>query len=71
MLCFRKLNYFKEKDLKYNIIDEYAFVDNEEEEEDYSDILDQELINQFNKEKEEKEKKFKKLNKKWKPTRNY
>ena len=60
IVTFRKLNCFKEKDLKYNIIEDYAFVDNDDEEEDYSDILDQELIMEFNKEKEEKEKKFKK-----------
>ena len=55
---------FQEKDLKYNIIEDYAFVDNDDEEEDYSDILDQELIMEFNKEKEEEKKeKFKKIKK--------
>jgi len=58
-----QIKLFQEKDLKYNIIEEYSFVDNEDEEEDYSDILDQELIMEFNKEKEEKVKKIQEIRK--------
>ena len=60
-----QIKLFQEKDLKYNIIEDYSFIDvEEEEEEDYSDILDQELIHEFNKEKEEKEKKIQEIKQK-------
>ena len=54
-----QIKLFQVKDLKYNIIDEYAFIENEDDENpDDLEIFDEEIINEHIKEKEEKQQKI-------------
>lgn len=50
-----QIKLFVQKDLKYNIIDDYSIIDDEENEDDM-DIFDEELLQEINSEKELKEK---------------
>ena len=52
-----QIKLFQEKDFKYNIIEHYSIIDNNDEEEDL-EIFDEELINAINKEKAEKKQKI-------------
>ena len=54
-----QIKLFQEKDLKYNIIDDYAIIENTDDEnpEDL-EIFDEEIINEHIKEKEEKKQKI-------------
>ena len=58
-----QIKLFQEKDLKYNIIDEYSIIDDGIDDIDDLDIFDEELINEINKEKEEKKLKIEDLKK--------
>ena len=57
-----QIKLFQEKDLKYNIIDDYSFIENEDDIDDL-DIFDDEIINEHIKEKEEKKLKIEQLKK--------
>ena len=57
-----QIKLFQEKDLKYNIINDYSIIDNIDNEEDL-DIFDEEFIEEINKEKAEKENKIEVLKK--------
>jgi len=52
-----QIKLFVQKDLKYNIIDDYSIIDDTENEDDL-DIFDEELLQEMNKEKELKAKKI-------------
>jgi len=54
-----QIKLFQEKDLKYNIIDEYSFIENgDDENPEDLEIFDEEIINEHIKEKEEKKQKI-------------
>ena len=57
-----QIKLFVQKDIKYNIIDDYSIIDDEENEDDL-DIFDEELIQEMNTEKKLKEKKINDLKK--------
>ena len=59
-----QIKLFQEKDLKYNIIDDYAIIENEDDENpDDLEIFDEEIINEHIKEKEEKKEKIDQMKK--------
>ena len=58
-----QIKLFQEKDLKYNIIDEYSIIDDDIDDLDDLEIFDEELIYEINKEKEEKKQKIEDLKK--------
>ena len=57
-----QIKLFQDKDLKYNIIDEYSIIDDGNDEDDL-DIFDEELIYEINKENEEKNQRIEELKK--------
>ena len=57
-----QIKLFQDKDLKYNIIDEYSIIDDGNDEEDL-DNFDEELIYEINKENEEKNQRIEDLKK--------
>lgn len=53
-----QIKLFQEKDLKFNILDQYSIIDdNENDEQDDLDIFDEELLHEINKQKEEEKQK--------------
>ena len=58
-----QIKLFQDKDLKYNIIDEYSIIDDGIDNEDDLEIFDEELIYEINKEKEEKNQRIEELKK--------